>query len=434
MKTNRVLAVVLGGGQGTRLLPLTAYRSKPAVPLAGKYRLIDVPLSNCINSGVQRIYVLTQFLSVSLHRHIRRTYRFDHFSGGFVEILAAQQTMEEGTDWYQGTADAVRKNLKYFNHADCDHVLVLSGDQLYRMDFALMLETHRATNADVTIAAKPVRADEVSALGIMRLGDNGQVAGFLEKPQRVDELDGFRLEPSWIDAWGIESQGREFIANMGIYLFRRQTLFDVLEKTPYRDFGKEVFPASIRTRNVQVHLFDGYWEDIGTIGAFYQANLDLARSRPQFELASAHAPIYSRPRFLPPTRLVNAEVRESLLADGCLIGQGVQIDNSVVGLRCMLGDNVRIRQSVLMGADEYESPDELDAAMRQGLPRIGIGEGSVIDGAIVDKNCRIGRGVRVSGVGQSGDRDVTPECVVRDGVVVVKKGAVLPDGWSLGSS
>lgn len=308
------IALVLGGGRGSRLFPLTQYRSKPAVPLAGKYRLIDIPLSNCINSELNHIYVLTQFLSVSLHRHIRGTYRFDNFSGGFVELLAAQQTMDKGTDWYEGTADAVRKNLRYLKQPGIEHVVILSGDQLYRMDFREMLATHKEAGADVTIAAKPVDRSEASALGVMRVDDTGRVQGFLEKPQTDEEIDLVRMDPAWIDSHGVDSQGRDCLASMGIYLFNRDMLVDALEKTDYQDFGREVFPAAIRTQKVHVHLFDGYWEDIGTIRSFYESNLALAKDDAPFDLTSAEQPIYTRARFLPPTRLDGATIRNSLLA------------------------------------------------------------------------------------------------------------------------
>jgi glucose-1-phosphate adenylyltransferase len=289
MPVKRVLALVLGGGRGTRLYPLTRDRSKPAVPLAGKYRIIDVPLSNCINSGVQRIYVLTQFNSVSLHRHIRRTYTFDPFSGGFVEILAAQQTLDNA-GWYQGTADAVRQNLRYLQQPDIKHVLILSGDQLYRMNYADMLATHVAHQADVTIAGIPVGEEAASGLGVMRLDTAGRVEGFLEKPQTAAELDMVRTDPTWIDRQGIPAKGRSLMASMGIYLFDRDCLLDLLTKTDYQDFGREVFPAAIRAKHVQIHPFDGYWEDIGTIRSYFQCNLDLAGTAPPFDLVCAEDP------------------------------------------------------------------------------------------------------------------------------------------------
>ena len=425
-----VTTLILGGGRGTRLNPLTKYRSKPAVPLAAKYRLIDIPLSNCINSELNKIYVLTQFLSVSLHRHIRQTYRFDHFNGGFVELLAAQQTADAGTDWYEGTADAVRKNIKYFDQPGVDYVLILSGDQLYRMDYREMLQTHVDSQADVTIAALPVSREDARSLGVMRIDESGQVCGFLEKPQTDKEIDLVRNDPAWIDARGIASRGRECLASMGIYIFNRQFLVDVLTKTTYQDFGKEVFPAAFRARHVQAHLFDDYWEDIGTIRAFYDANLSLASKHPPFDFHLPEAPIYSRARFLPPTILEAATVSGSMVADGCEIGKGAVIENSLIGLRCMIGENVTIRNSIIMGADFYQSGGERSGS-GSALPAVGIGDGTLIENAIVDKNCRIGRNVRIVndlGAEETPDAD---DCVIRDGIPVVVKGAELKDEWRL---
>ncbi|HUT11354.1 MAG TPA: glucose-1-phosphate adenylyltransferase [Thermoguttaceae bacterium] len=425
-----LVTLVLGGGQGTRLYPLTKFRSKPAVPIAGKYRLIDIPLSNCINSGLNRIYLVTQFNSVSLHRHIRASYNFDRFTRGFVEILAAQQTIAN-TDWYQGTADAVRQNLRYLQQPGIQYVLILSGDQLYRMDFRQMIATHQQSGADVTISAAPVHARDASGLGIMRLDGSGRVVGFLEKPQTPEEIDHVRTDPAWIDARGIQSGGRDCLASMGIYLFNRQTLLDVLEKTDYQDFGREVFPASIRTRHVQVHLFDGYWEDIGTIRSFFEANLQMATSDPPFDLAMADAPIYSRARALPPAYIEGATIRRSLVADGCVIEEGAMIENSVIGLRCQIGRDVRIRNSILMGADFYEASDDLADNHSNGRPPLGVGRGTRIESAIIDKNCRIGEGVQV--VNQSGVDSAaeTQYGMIRDGIMVVPQGTTLPDGWTL---
>ncbi|MBX3413191.1 MAG: glucose-1-phosphate adenylyltransferase [Pirellulales bacterium] len=425
-----VLTLVLGGGRGTRLYPLTKYRSKPAVPLAGKYRIIDIPLSNCIHSGLNRIYVLTQFNSVSLHRHIRRTYTFDIFGGGFVEILAAQQTLDS-MDWYQGTADAVRQQLRYVDQPDIDYVLILSGDQLYRMDYADMLKTHQESGADVTIAGLPVASSQASQLGIMRVDDTGRVQGFLEKPKQEADLALVRTDPKWIDARGIASQGRDCLANMGIYLFNRQTLVEVLTKTDYQDFGKEIFPASIRTRHVQLHLFDGYWEDIGTIRSFYEANLALAAPDAPFEFASADTPIYSRARFLPPARLEGAKITRSLIADGCEIATDCVIENSVIGLRCRIERGVTIRNSVVMGADFYQTAEDMAADRAAGRPPIGIGTGSLIDGVIVDKNVRVGRHVKLCNSDRCREGAETPEAVICDGLAVVPKDATVPDGWAL---
>jgi glucose-1-phosphate adenylyltransferase len=425
-----VITLVLGGGRGTRLYPLTKYRSKPAVPLAGQYRLIDIPLSNCINSGLTRIYVLTQFNSVSLHRHIRRAYVFDHFSAGFVEILAAQQTLEAMT-WYQGTADAVRQNLRYIDQPEYDHVLILSGDQLYRMDFRQMMEVHWASKADVTIAAIPVDRETAKSMGLMRVDQDGRVAGFLEKPQTDKEMDLVRTDPAWIDKQGVESRGRDCLASMGIYLFNRPALVKLLTKTDYHDFGKEIFPAATRTHVVRTFLFDGYWEDIGTIRSFFEANLALAAANRPFELASATAPIYTRSRFLPPSRLDGATVRRSLVSDGCTIGDGTVIENSVIGLRCQIGRGVTIRNSILLGSDEYDTVDEARAAVAAGSPPLGIGERTTIEGAIVDKNCRIGRDVRIANDHHVESSDETPEAIIRDGILCVQKGTILPDGWRM---
>lgn len=427
-----VMTLILGGGKGTRLYPLTKYRSKPAVPLAGKYRLIDIPISNCLNSGLNRIYLLTQFNSVSLHRHIRDTYNFDSFHRGFVEILAAQQTFE-GTNWYEGTADAVRKNIRYVQQPGIDHVLILSGDQLYRMNYGEMLETHRGSGADVTIGAVPVTRQQAAGFGILRSDNSGRVTGFLEKPQTNDEIDMVKTDPAWIDARGIKSHGRDCLASMGIYVFKRDALLDVLTKTEYQDFGKEIFPTAIRTRKVQVHLFDGYWEDIGTIKAFYDANLDLCKPNPPFQLISADAPIYSRPRYLSPTLVSGATIKHSLIADGCSIGEGTVIENSVVGLRCPIGKNVTIRNSVLMGCDFFQTASDVAADRAAGRPLLGIGDNTYIDGAIVDKNCRIGNGVRIVNESKVQDAPETAEAMICDGIVVVPKDSTLPVGWKLQS-
>ena len=427
--------MVMGGGQGTRLFPLTLERSKPAVPLAGKYRLVDIPISNCINSRLNQVYLLTQFNSASLHRHISHSYKFDHFSRGFVEILAAEPTPTSDS-WYQGTADAVRQHIKLLQDSDIKQVLVLSGDQLYRMNYADLLSTHEANNADVTIAGIPVADDVSSSFGIMRFDSAGRVKGFLEKPTTKAELDLVRTDPEWIEQAGIQAAGRSLMASMGIYLFDRDCLLDLLLKTDYQDFGKEVFPAAIRAKHVQLHPFDGYWEDIGTIRSYYQCNIDLASSEPPFELAAPHAPIYSRARFLPPSRVDGARVQGSLISDGCTIGAGTVIENSVVGLRCQIGKDVVVRNSVILGNDYYETPEHLEVDVSNNVPPLGIGDGAVIEKAIIDKNVRIGRQANVIN-----DRGLTelPESQqfsIRDGVIVVPKNAVLGDGWrpNLGSN
>jgi glucose-1-phosphate adenylyltransferase len=423
MDLSRTIALILGGGRGTRLFPLTKIRAKPAVPLAAKYRLIDIPISNCINSGLNRSYVLTQFLSESLHRHLRQTYTFDHFSGGFVELLAAQQTVSPHEDWYQGTADAVRKNLVHLEEDWIEHVLILSGDQLYRMDFRDMMRTHVESGADATIAGIPVSRKDASSLGIMQIDDNGRVKGFVEKPQTDAEIETVRMDPSWIDARGIPSGGRDCIASMGLYIFNKDVMVDLLRSNDDSDFGKEVFPKAIKSHQVNVHLFDGYWEDIGTIRAFYEANLSLASKNPPFDIRNREAPIFSRPRFLPPTIMGNAKVNGSLIADGCRIGDNVTIENSIIGLRTVIGDGVTIKDSVVMGADHIEASD-------CDLMPIGIGEGSVISGAILDKNCRIGKNVKITNADKVENQGEDEPLQIRDGISIVIKNATIPDGFT----
>lgn len=427
MNTN-VVSVILGGGKGSRLFPLTRYRSKPAVPLAGKYRLIDIPISNCLNSGMNRMYLLTQFNSVSLHRHIRQAYNFDTFAGGFVEILAAQQTDNRGEDWYQGTADAVRKQLRYFDQPGVEYVLILSGDQLYRMDYNDMLKTHREADADVSIAVIPVESKEAYAFGIMKLDPTFRVVDFVEKPKTPEALAHARTDPAQIDKLGIESAGRDCLASMGIYLFKKDVLVEMLSDNDDEDFGKQIFPQAIANRKVQAHLFDDYWEDIGTVKAFYEANLALAQPKPPFKFVTGNSPIYTHARFLPSTRITGGTITNSLIADGCEIGSGVVIENSVIGLRCRIGKNVVIKDSILMGADFYEHSGAFGASETRPM---GIGAGSRIEGAIIDKNCRLGKDVVVAPNGSmDDDDDFTRPVVVRDGVIFVQKGSQLPDGYA----
>jgi glucose-1-phosphate adenylyltransferase len=427
----RVVALILGGGRGTRLYPLTQHRAKPAVPLAAKYRLIDIPISNCIHSNINKIFVLTQFLSNSLHRHIRQTYRFDHFSGGFVELLAAQQTMEGGTDWYEGTADAVRKNLQHLDEKGIEQILILSGDQLYRMNYLDMLRTHVLNAADVTIAALPVERAAARSLGVMRCDASGRVTGFLEKPQTQEEVDMVKMDPAWIDSQGLNARGRDLLASMGLYIFNRDLLFEILAKTSYQDFGKEVFPAAIRSRKVQIHLFDGYWEDIGTIRAFYEANLQLASENAPFDFLRPDEPVYSRARFLPPSLLNGATVTRSLIADGCRIGKGTVIENSVIGLRCVIGDNVTIKNSIVMGSDYMDNEQDFQQHRAMGRPPLGIGSGSKIIGAILDKNAQIGQNVIIENSRAIESSDEKAPCLIRDGIPILCKDGVLPDGFRL---
>jgi glucose-1-phosphate adenylyltransferase len=422
-----VVSLILGGGRGTRLYPLTMLRSKPAVPVAGKYRLIDIPISNCLNSGLNRIFVLTQFLSVSLHRHIANTYKFDAFSRGFVEILAAQQT-NEAADWYQGTADAVRQNIRYLQEDGAQQVLILSGDQLYRMDFRQLVKAHRQSSADVTIAVLPVTEDQVSDFGIVRLDDSGRVQDFIEKPRTAEQRGPYRTPARWIDRQGVVSAGREYLASMGIYVFERKALFDLLNARPLAtDFGKEIFPRSIPTHRVQAHLFDGYWEDLGTVRSYHEANLALTADHPPFDFHSPEGVIYTRMRFLPASQVRGAQLDRCLIADGCVIQPGTRITHSVIGLRSRIGRDVLIKDSVVIGADRFETDADLEANAAQGIPSVGIGSNTVIEQAILDKDCRIGSNVRI--VNQ---RKVQEEegvnYVIREGIVVIPKGIAVPDG------
>ena len=422
-----VLSLILGGGRGTRLYPLTMLRSKPAVPIAGKYRLIDIPISNCINSGLNRIYVLTQFLSVSLHRHIANTYKFDPFSRGFVEVLAAQQT-NEAADWYQGTADAVRQNIRYVQEDGCKEVLILSGDQLYRMDFRHLLKTHRENQADVTIAVLPVAAEATPGFGIVRLDDTGRVVGFVEKPKTREQLAPFATPEPWIASRGIRADGRQYLASMGIYLFSRDALFQLLNASPpATDFGREIFPRSIQTHRVQAYLFDGYWEDVGTIKAYHEANLALCEHDPPFIFHSHEGVIYTRMRYLPASRIEDARLDRCLVGDGCVIEAGTRIHHSVVGLRNRIGKNCTLRDSVIIGADRFETDAERHEDERRAFPSMGVGHGTVIERAILDKDCRIGANVKI--VNQHNEQDAEGKnYVIRDGIVVIPKGAVVLDG------
>jgi len=422
-----VLSLILGGGRGTRLYPLTQMRSKPAVPVAGKYRLIDIPISNCLNSGLNRIYVLTQFLSVSLHRHIANTYKFDPFSKGFVEVLAAQQTNEKA-DWYQGTADAVRQQIRYVVEDPCREVLILSGDQLYRMDFRQLIRTHRQTGADITIAVIPVPREQVPGFGIVRLDDSGRVIQFAEKPKTESEISPYHTSPEWMARHGINAPDRPYLASMGIYLFNRTPLLEQLNARPIAtDFGKEIFPRSIHSHKVVAHLFDGYWEDLGTIKAYHEANIALTLDNPPFDLNSPDGVIYTRMRFLPASRLAGCELSQSVVGDGCIIQPGTVIDRSLIGLRSIVGRGVRISDSILLGADRYETAAELSSNRTGGSPDIGIGDGTVISNAIIDKDCRIGRGVRITNEArvQEGEGE---HFVIRDGIVALPRGITIPDG------
>jgi len=420
----RVLGIVLAGGKGTRLYPLTKERAKPAVPLAGKYRLVDIPISNCINSGLRRIYLLTQFNSASLHRHISQSYKFDHFSGGFVEILAAEQTYAD-TSWYQGTADAVRKNLIHFMNHDWEHLLILSGDQLYRMDFRQIISLHSEANADITIAAIPVERREAASLGIMQIDADRRITRFVEKPSDKAVQDSLRLPPDWYPKLGIKGDGELLLASMGIYVFNREVIRRLLDNN-LTDFGKDIIPQAIHDLRVFASVFQGYWEDIGTIRAFFEANLDVTNELPRFNFFDMAAPIFSRPRFLPGSKINGAQIDHAVISDGCIINRAV-ITHSIVGLRSLVGSGTILNRAIVLGSDYYESYESIIEHEKAGKPRIGVGINCRIENAIVDKNARIGDNVVISPAGKPENVDHA-SYYIRDGIVVIPKNGIIPHG------
>jgi glucose-1-phosphate adenylyltransferase len=421
-----VLCLVLGGGRGTRLWPLTKHRSEPAVPVAGKYRLIDIPLSNCITSGLNRVYVLTQFLSVSLHRHIAHTYKFDPFSGGSVEVLAAQQT-NEAADWYQGTADAIRQNLRYLQDDGVRDVLVLSGDGLYRMNLRQLVKAHRETQADATVAVLPVGKAEASQLGVVQPDEKERIVALVEKPQRPEQFDALRPPPGWLERRG-HAGGPHWLANMGIYAFGLSALLEMLAERPAAtDLVTEVCVPNLGRRKFAAYLFAGYWQDLGSIARYHAAHMALAGDDPPFDFHSSEGSIYTHMRDLPASQISGARMEQCLVGDGCVIGAGARLERCVIGIRTRLGRDVVLRDSVLNGADGVETAQQRAANRRCGIPDLGVGDGTVIEGAIVDKSCRIGRGVRIRARAGGPDED-GPFHVVREGIVVLPKGTVVPDG------
>ncbi|PWT85780.1 MAG: glucose-1-phosphate adenylyltransferase [Blastocatellia bacterium] len=422
---NEILALILGGGQGTRLFPLTQHRSKPAVPIAGQYRLIDIPISNCLHAEVRRIFVLTQFNSASLNRHIAQTYRMDLFSPGFVEILAAEQT-PDNPNWFQGTADAVRQARRHFERYDADYYLVLAGDHLYRMDYGDLVETHIDRKADVTIAAQPVTAEEASAMGILLFDRSGQIVAFEEKPrpERLQEIG--RSLPSG-STFAAHSPDKPFVASMGIYVFSREVLVEMLSPGGAKDFGREVLPAALAEYRVSSYLFRGYWADVGTVESFYDANVMLTKPGAPFKFYDPHRPIYTHPRFLPGSRFSDCDLREAIVADGCFL-EKCRVEGSIVGIRTNIQAGADIRRSVLLGADFYEADN--DATARGDGPRLGIGRDVVLDGVIVDKNARIGdcaRLVNESGVEQADGQGY----FIRNGVIIVPKDGIIAPGTTI---
>jgi glucose-1-phosphate adenylyltransferase len=422
----KLLAVILGGGAGNRLFPLTQQRSKPAVPLGGKYRLVDIPLSNCINSDILRTFVLTQYNSASLNRHIAQTYRFSQFSNGFVEIIAAEQT-PESPQWFQGTADAVRQVLPHIRDWGIDTLLILSGDHLYRMDYRQFLARHHETGADVTVSVIPCDERSASEFGLLKTGENGRIVEFKEKP-KGDELATMQVDTTLLGLPAQEAARRPYLASMGIYVFKYDHLEQLLSEDPkWLDFGKDIIPAAIKSRHVQAHMFDGYWEDIGTIGAFYRANLDLTTKIPKFNLFDAEAPVYTRARYLPPSKIEETEINDSIISDGCIIN-GAKITNSVIGLRSRISKGVQLDASFVMGADIYQTFEEMSKDMRNGIPRIGIGEGTVVRRAIIDKNARIGKNAKLlNDAGIAEAEGPNRSYFIRDGIIIVPKNAVIPD-------
>jgi len=422
-----VVAVILGGGAGSRLFPLTRERSKPAVPLGGKYRLIDVPVSNCINSDITQIFVLTQYNSASLNRHISRTYRFSTFSTGFVEILAAEQR-NDNSDWFQGTADAVRQMLPHLRTSKVKTLLILSGDHLYRMDYRRFLARHFETEADVTISVIPAKREDAEGFGLLKADDKGKILEFSEKP-KGDALEAMRVDTTSFGLTADEAERRPFLASMGIYVFNYEKLKELLRSDIAAvDFGGEIIPAAIDKYNVQAFLFDNYWEDIGTIRSFYEANLDLASPLPKFNFFNAEAPIYTRSRYLPPSKLHGCDIDNSMVCEGCILN-GVYARNSIIGLRNRLDPGVRIEDSIVMGSDFFESIEEIDANLASGTPHIGIGENTLIRRAIIDKDVRIGKNVQLLNLERIDRMDAKDgSYFIREGIIIVPKGATIHDG------
>jgi len=424
---NRVLAVILGGGAGTRLFPLTKDRAKPAVPLAGKYRIVDIPISNCLNSGLKRVFLLTQFNSASLHRHISQSYKFDHFSGGFVEILAAEQTLTD-TSWYQGTADAVRKNLIHFMNNDFDYMLILSGDQLYRMDLRALVAQHVYSGSEVTVATIPVPRSDVPAFGIMQIDETHRIVRFVEKPKEAALQDELKLGREWYPRLKIVDERELFLASMGIYVFNRDALVRLLDNDMH-DFGKDIIPMAIQKQRVHAYVYQGAWEDIGTIRAFFDSNLDLTAAKPRFDFFDMISPIFTRARFLPASKINGGFIEQSLISDGCIISRAT-IRQTVLGLRSIVEEGTELTRTVMMGSDYYESQASILKHQAEGKPRVGIGRNTRIENAIIDKNARIGDHCVISPAGKEKDVD-HPLYFIRDGIVVIPKNAVVPSGTNI---
>ncbi|MBI2814140.1 MAG: glucose-1-phosphate adenylyltransferase [Opitutae bacterium] len=425
-ESKKVLSVIMGGGRGTRLFPLTKERCKPAVPLAGKYRLVDIPISNCLNSGLNRIFLLSQFLTASLHRHIQKSFHFDPFGAGFIDILSAEQT-EKSSAWYEGTADAVRRNLVHFNSHRHDFILILSGDQLYRMDFSAIIDQHVAAGADVTIAAIPFPVSKIEGLGLMRVADDLTISEFVEKPKDPAIIDGLTISAA-LESRLAPAAEKRCLASMGIYVFSREALRRGLDNN-MKDFGKEVIPGLLGQAKLCSYIFEGYWEDIGTVRAFFEANLALAQPLPPFNFFDRSAPIYTHPRYLPASKINRCNIDHVVIGDGCLVTDST-LKHCVIGIRSVLGENSHLEDVVMMGADYYQTAAEVLADKAAGRPAIGVGRNCRINRAIIDKNARIGDGVTLSPAAKP-DGDYAHGVVIRDGILCVTKGAVLPSGFAL---
>jgi glucose-1-phosphate adenylyltransferase len=411
------LGVVLSGGEGQRLFPLTKYRSKPAVPLGGKYRLIDIPISNCLNSQINKVFVLTQFNSASLNKHIVQTYKFDMFNGGFVDILAAEQT-PDNANWFQGTADAVRQNIKHLlPYTDVEYVIVLSGDQLYQMDFRNVIDFHINTSADITVAAVPVSSESATSLGIMGIQPGGKIIAFREKPN-AEDLPEIRFAE--------RTDGCDYLASMGIYVFRKQFLVDLLATSSAMDFGKDIIPQSVHKHRVLAYIFDGYWEDVGTIRTFYDANLALTGASPKFNFYDVNSPVYTHPRNLPGSKLNNCSIHQSIVSEGCILN-GSDIKHSIIGLRSRIGNGTTIKHSIVMGADHFETVEQLEENAAKKMPNIGIGNHCTIINAIIDKDVRIGDNVAIINAHNAQEKD-DEHYVIRDGIIVIPKGSFIRSG------
>ena len=416
----KVLAIILGGGQGSRLYPLTKMRSKPAVPIAGKYRLVDIPISNCLSSNIKRMFVLTQFNSASLNKHIKHTYQFSYFSDAFVDILAAEQT-PENKGWFQGTADAVRQSMHHFKGYESDYILILSGDQLYQMDFNEMLEAHIAADAKISVASLPVNAKDATSFGILKTNNDQTIGSFIEKPET-------KLLPDWKSnvSPAMKKEGKHYLASMGIYIFNKDLLIELLEGTDAIDFGKEIIPEAIDKHKVLSYAYEGYWTDIGNIDSFFEANIDLTADIPKFNLFDRDNSILTRPRVLPPTKISGTTLEKSIVAEGSII-HGSRIANSVIGIRSRVGKGTVIENSYVMGSNRFLDLKEIDAARAKGVPHVGIGDRCFITNCIIDKNAKIGDDVRITG-GKHLEDTETDTYAVRDGIVVVKNGALIPSG------